>query len=202
MTSKFVQALGVVALASFGFASPLHADSVSVTFPSSNTFYSSATNGTGTIPSGGQSGFMWTSGDFIEQTFTGTGLTSVTSFSDDFVIQNVLGGFNETVNVLINGNLVGSFTALDCGFCSSNQPISFSAGPFAPIVGSGSYTIDFVLQDTIPGGGGSIAFLDGGEATLSGAAAVPGPVVGAGFPGLLAGFGAMLAWYRRRRATV
>jgi hypothetical protein len=29
---------------------------------------------------------------------------------------------------------------------------------------------------------------------------VPGPIVGAGLPGLLAGFGAMLAWYGRRRA--
>jgi hypothetical protein len=34
-----------------------------------------------------------------------------------------------------------------------------------------------------------------------GVAAVPGPVVGAGLPGLLAGFGAMLAWYRKRRAV-
>jgi hypothetical protein len=32
------------------------------------------------------------------------------------------------------------------------------------------------------------------------ATAVPGPVVGAGLPGLFAGFGAMLAWYRKRRA--
>lgn len=31
-----------------------------------------------------------------------------------------------------------------------------------------------------------------------GVASVPGPAVGAGLPGLLAGFGAMLAWYRRR----
>jgi hypothetical protein len=30
---------------------------------------------------------------------------------------------------------------------------------------------------------------------------VPGPMVGAGLPGLLAGFGAMLAWYRKRRAV-
>lgn len=28
----------------------------------------------------------------------------------------------------------------------------------------------------------------------------PGPIVGAGLPGLLAGFGAMIAWYRKRRA--
>jgi hypothetical protein len=36
----------------------------------------------------------------------------------------------------------------------------------------------------------------------SSTAAVPGPVVGAGLPGLLVGFGAMLAWYRKRRAAV
>lgn len=30
---------------------------------------------------------------------------------------------------------------------------------------------------------------------------VPGPVAGAGLPGLLAGFGALLAWYRKRRAV-
>jgi hypothetical protein len=32
-------------------------------------------------------------------------------------------------------------------------------------------------------------------------AAVPGPIAGAGLPGLMAGLGAMLAWYRKRRAV-
>jgi hypothetical protein len=40
------------------------------------------------------------------------------------------------------------------------------------------------------------------DVSLNPAAAVPGPVVGAGLPGLVAGVGAMLAWYRKRRATV
>jgi len=34
------------------------------------------------------------------------------------------------------------------------------------------------------------------------AAAVPAPVAGAGLPGLLTGIGAMLAWFRKRRAAV
>jgi hypothetical protein len=37
---------------------------------------------------------------------------------------------------------------------------------------------------------------------VTGTAAVPGPVVGAGLPGLLVGFGAMLTWYRKRRAAI
>jgi hypothetical protein len=41
-----------------------------------------------------------------------------------------------------------------------------------------------------------------GSLSYSTAQAVPGPVVGAGLPGLLAGFGAMLAWRRKRRAAV
>jgi hypothetical protein len=37
--------------------------------------------------------------------------------------------------------------------------------------------------------------------TLTSASAVPGPIVGAGLPGLLAAFGAMLAWRRRKAVT-
>jgi hypothetical protein len=36
--------------------------------------------------------------------------------------------------------------------------------------------------------------------TIGPVSAVPGPVVGAGLPGLLAGFGAMLAWYRKKHS--
>jgi opacity protein-like surface antigen len=50
---------------------------------------------------------------------------------------------------------------------------------------------------------GSTVFMIGlDDASVTGpAVSVPGPIVGAGLPGLLAGFGAMLAWYRKRRAA-
>jgi hypothetical protein len=45
---------------------------------------------------------------------------------------------------------------------------------------------------------------DGGLCTgfAANTAAVPGPIVGAGLPGVLAGFGAAVAWYRKRRAAL
>ena len=69
-----------------------------------------------------------------------------------------------------------------------------------------------VFQDLVGGNSGSSGS-SGSNADLSSPltktfqtqalpAAVPGPVVGAGLPGLLAGFGAVLVWYRRRRATI
>jgi len=156
-----------VCLLTAGVAS---ADSSTVPFPTAGDSYCSATNGCGTIPSGGQTAYMWTTGDYvISSLFTGTGLNSVTSLSYDFQIYNVLGGGNnETVEFLLNNTLIGTFTVLDCNYCGSNQEFTgtFNFGAISP--SGGGYTLEMELTNTIPGGGGSIAFLDGGMDTLSG----------------------------------
>lgn len=146
------------------------AASATVPFPTAGDQYCSATNGCGTIPSGGQTAYMWTAGDYVmSSNFTGTGLGSVSSLTWDFTIQNYLGGGNnETVSIMLNGNPVGSFTALDCAYCGSYQTVtgSVSFGSIGPQ--GGGYTLEMMLTNTIPGGGGSIAFADGGLFTMSG----------------------------------
>lgn len=47
----------------------------------------------------------------------------------------------------------------------------------------------------------ALTYAEGDSRCTGAACPVPGPIAGAGLPGLLAGFGAMLAWYRKRRSV-
>ncbi len=145
-----------------------NADNVQVPFPTAGDYYCSATNGCGYIPSGGQTAFMWTEGDYvISSNFTSTGLSLVTGLSWDFTIQNYL-GVDETINVLLNNTMVGDFTITQCGECGNYQQITGSLN-FAGIGPSdGGYTLEMELANTVPPGDGSIAFADGGTFTLIG----------------------------------
>jgi hypothetical protein len=171
LTAVFA-ALGLALMMAGGTA---HAVSVNIGFPSSGTSFHSATNGDGTIPAGGQSEYMWTSGDYVSQTFSGVGLNSVGSLEINFTYQNFLGHWNtENVNILVNGISVSNFIAPDDVYHGDYVAIHQTAN-FPSIVGNGTYALSMVLQDTIPLRGGSIAFLDGGQCTLTDANAVPEP---------------------------
>jgi len=199
--SKVVAVATAAALSSFaGFAA--HAASVTVPFPENASIYFSATNGSGTIGgNGGVSAYMWTTGDHIVDFFAATGLASATSISATFDINNVLGGGNnQFADVLVNGVDVGTFEALDSGYSGAVQTLTFNA-TFAAIAGP-DYGLEFVLDNTIPNGGGSIAFYGDGSTTLSGGATVPEP---AGWALMLVGFaglGAALRSSRRTRTAV
>jgi len=153
------------------------ADDAMVPFPTAGDYYCSATNGCGNLTSGGQTAYMWTQGDYIvSSNFTGTGLGSVTGLSYDFQVLDVIGGGNsETVNIMLNNNVVGNFVVPDCGYCGQAMEFtgSFNFGAIGPE--GGGYTLEMELTNTLPGGGGSIAFMDGGEFTLSGGGATPEP---------------------------
>ncbi len=176
--NKNLLRLGLLLAVCLFTASFASADDAVVPFPTAGDYYCSATNGCGNLPSGGQTAYMWTQGDYIVSTdFTGTGLGSVDSLSYDFFVFDVLGGGNnETLNVRLNDIIVGTVVVPDCGYCSA--PMEFTGGfSFAAISpdGGGGYTLEMDLGNTIPGGGGSIAFMDGGQFTLSGGGAVPEP---------------------------
>lgn len=187
------------ALAAIGFAALFHvaaadASTVVLPFPGTGTLYTSATDGSGFIPAGGASAVMFTAGDNVAQTFTGTGVASVDSLKVDFNVDDNLNGASEDVIVAINGTNIGSFTVPDGG--GSGGVINYAVSVFfAPIVGNGLYNLTMTLQDTVTGG--SIDFLDGGVFVLNGGVrvAAPEPMTALLFGGGLAG----AALIRRRK---
>src|SRR5580704_16571023 len=168
---KKLFAVNLALVLAFCFASAMIANASDVVepFPTAGDNYCSATNGCGTLPPGGMTAFMWTTGDCVISPIFNTGQSSINSLSYDFMVNDVLGGGNnETVDYFVNGTEIGSITVLDCNFCGQNMEFSgtFSFGSIGEQ--GGGFQLEMILQNTIPPGGGSIAFDDGGSATLSG----------------------------------
>ena len=187
--SIFLQPVGM------GLGTGLHFPDTTVNepFPTAGDAYCSATNGCGNIPAGGQTGFMWTTGDFVISSIFTLPTNGVTDLTANWSFQDVLGNGNtETWFVYINSVLVAQTTLPDDNFqgdiLTVTGTVNFAAiGPVA-----GGYQVELILQNTVPGGGGSVAWRDGGITGLSFSdATVPEPgsmlLLGSGllFGGLL-----------------
>ena len=186
-------AAGLVGLLAAG---PAHASAIALSFPGTGTTYTSAANGSGFIPSGGASAYMFTAGDNVDETFTGTGVASVDSLKVDFNVDDLLNGSSEKVLISVNGTPVANFVVPDNGGVDGVTTIAASIF-FAPIVGNGTYELTMTLVDTVPGGEGSIDFQDGGVFALNGGVRVvgaPEPISLSLFAG---GFVAAIAVRRR-----
>jgi PEP-CTERM motif-containing protein len=128
-----------------------------VNFPSDNTFYCSATNGCGFMgANGGLSAPMWTTGDFITETFF-TSDAFVNDLTANWGVVDDYGGIPGATyenDVYVNGVFVGAFLLPDCGYCQTLFTVTGTVD-FAAIWGYGAYNLSIVLAQTAPGGAGS-----------------------------------------------
>ncbi len=123
-------------------------------------------------------------GDSITQTYTGTGLASISGLDLAFSVPlNFLNsGAAVDWNVLVNGITVGSWmwTVAD-----GTGPVNLAYN-FSSIAGAGTYTIEMAVTNIVPPGEGSIAISNTGLATL--VSGTPEPttlgLIGAGLLGL------------------
>ena len=137
-------------------------------FPTAGDAYCSATNGCGNIPVGGQTAFQWTAGDYVISSIFTLPTTSVTDLTANWNFQDYLGGGNtETWYVYVNGVAVAQAILPDDSYNGDILNVSGTV-TFAGIApAAGGYQVELILQNTVPFGSGSVAWLDGGITGLS-----------------------------------
>jgi len=147
----------------------LNSATVTVPFPTAGDAYCSATNGCGNIPSGGGTAFQWTAGDFVTSSiFVIANSLNVTGLSANWSFQDFLGGGNtETWYVYVNSVLVAQAILPDDAYNGDIGTVtgSLTFAGISPV--GGGYQVALVLQNTVPFGGGSVSWLDGGTTGLT-----------------------------------
>jgi len=147
----------------------LNSATVTVPFPTAGDAYCSATNGCGNIPSGGGTAFQWTAGDFVTSSiFVIANSLNVTGLSANWSFQDFLGGGNtETWYVYVNSVLVAQAILPDDAYNGDIGTVtgSLTFAGISPV--GGGYQVELVLQNTVPFGGGSVSWLDGGTTGLT-----------------------------------
>jgi hypothetical protein len=167
MTKQSLRSVALLVALCFLAVGMASAGSYTVPFPAAGDAYYSSTYGGGTIPSGGQTDFLFDAGDYVLSPVFNLGSAAIVGLSATFQYQDFLGNGNtETWFLYLNGVQVGSAILPDDGYNGDILTLKLSS-MFAPITPvAGGYQLELVEQNTVPFGGGSVAWLDGGTAQL------------------------------------
>lgn len=130
-------------------------------------------NSTNPFSCGGTQDAIWNTGDYISETFSGTGLASVSQLTLNLSLFDTLdAGATDSWAISVNGTEVGTLSATGPGPNGYSDTFNFAS------ISGPDYTIAFtVLSPGVPGSEGTLGLFTGAGSTvtLGARSAVPEP---------------------------